>query len=109
MLPPALLGSLGGGDLKLMAALGALLGPGAALEISLVAALAGGVLALAVALHHRKAHLALKRVGALLRRRRLSATVNVSESAAPVSVGSIPYGVAIGAATWICLLGGGPF
>jgi len=24
-------------------------------------------------------------------------------------VGSIPYGVAIGAATWICLLGGGPF
>jgi prepilin peptidase CpaA len=109
MLPPALLGSLGGGDLKLMAALGALLGPGAALEIALVAALAGGVLALGAAFHRRQMHLALRRVGAILRRGRQSVTGNVSEPAAPVSVGSIPYGVAIGAATWICLLGGGPF
>ena len=108
MLPPALFGSLGGGDLKLMAALGALLGPGAAFEIALVAALAGGVLALAVALRRRAALKALRQV-AMFAGRRSSVTADGSKPAAPVSVGTIPYGVAIGAATWICLLGGGPF
>jgi prepilin peptidase CpaA len=109
LLPPALLGSLGGGDLKLMAALGALLGPGAAFEIALVAALAGGVLALVVALRRRQAQTALRQVVVFARRRPSSVTDDGSKPAAPVSVGTIPYGVAIGAATWICLLGGGPF
>lgn len=108
MLPPALLGSLGGGDLKLMAALGALLGPGAAFEIALVAALAGGVLALAVALRRNKAQTALRQV-VVIATRRSHQTTDGSKPAAPISVGTIPYGVAIGAATWICLLGGGPF
>jgi Flp pilus assembly protein protease CpaA len=92
-----------------MAALGALLGPGAAFEIALVAALAGGVLALVVALRRRQAQTALRQVVVFARRRPSSVTDDGSKPAAPVSVGTIPYGVAIGAATWICLLGGGPF
>jgi prepilin peptidase CpaA len=109
MLPPALLGSLGGGDLKLMAALGALLGPGAAFEIALVAALAGGALAFAAALRRRAVGTALQRAATPWRLRTLTATANVPKPATPVTVGTIPYGVAIGAATWICLLAGGPF
>lgn len=49
-LPLFALRGLGGGDVKLMAALGAWVGPGAVVWLALYAALAGGVFALAVAL-----------------------------------------------------------
>src|SRR5262249_42665906 len=45
-LPIFMLGGMGGGDVKLMAALGSLVGPMGVLGIALAAALAGGVLAL---------------------------------------------------------------
>ena len=48
-LPFFLLGGMGGGDVKLMAALGSLLGPADILKVALAAAFAGGVLALMVA------------------------------------------------------------
>ena len=46
---PFALGGLGGGDVKLLAALGAWLGPADALWMALYTGIAGGVLALAVA------------------------------------------------------------
>ena len=46
-LPFMLLGGMGGGDVKLLAALGSLVGPGDVVKLALVAALAGGALALA--------------------------------------------------------------
>ncbi|MBP1685307.1 MAG: Flp pilus assembly protein, protease CpaA [Deltaproteobacteria bacterium] len=46
------LGGLGAGDIKLMGAIGAWLGPTAALWASLFAAMAGGVFALLLALYH---------------------------------------------------------
>jgi prepilin peptidase CpaA len=49
MLPGYLLGSTGAGDVKLMAALGAWLGPSLAVVAFLLTAIAGGVLALATA------------------------------------------------------------
>lgn len=49
-LPLFVLRGLGGGDVKLMAALGAWVGPGAAVWLALYTAIAGGVLALGVAL-----------------------------------------------------------
>jgi prepilin peptidase CpaA len=49
-LPFFLLGGMGAGDVKLVACLGAWLGPMAALYVDLYAALAGGVMALALAL-----------------------------------------------------------
>jgi len=45
-----LLRTMGAGDVKLMAAVGAFAGPSKALEIALYSAIAGGILALAVAL-----------------------------------------------------------
>ena len=49
-LPFFALRGIGGGDVKLLAALGAWLGPGSAVWLALFAALAGGPLALVVAL-----------------------------------------------------------
>jgi prepilin peptidase CpaA len=48
-LPLFVLGGMGAGDVKLLAALGAWLGPGEVLWVALYAAIAGGVMALAVA------------------------------------------------------------
>lgn len=45
-LPFMLLGGMGGGDVKLLAALGSLVGPGDIVRLALVAALAGGAMAL---------------------------------------------------------------
>ena len=47
---PFALGGLGGGDVKLLGALGAWLGPGEALWVALYAGVAGGVMAIVVAL-----------------------------------------------------------
>ena len=47
---PFALGGLGGGDIKLLAALGAWLGPALTVWVALYAGIAGGVLALVVAL-----------------------------------------------------------
>jgi prepilin peptidase CpaA len=46
------LGGMGAGDVKLMAALGAWLGPADAVWLAIFASMAGGVVAAVVALHH---------------------------------------------------------
>jgi prepilin peptidase CpaA len=51
MLPGHLFGATGGGDVKLLAAFGMLLGPADTLAAFLISAIAGGVLALGVAVH----------------------------------------------------------
>jgi prepilin peptidase CpaA len=50
MLPGHVIGATGAGDVKLMAAIGAVVGPGAIVRIFLYSAVAGGVFALAVAM-----------------------------------------------------------
>lgn len=54
LLPGHLLGKTGGGDVKLMGAFGTLLGPAGILAAFLFTAIAGGVLALIVAVHRRR-------------------------------------------------------
>jgi prepilin peptidase CpaA len=54
MLPGYLFGATGGGDVKLLAALGTLLGPERVLFATFVMAVGGGVIALAVALYRRR-------------------------------------------------------
>ena len=49
MMPAHLIGATGAGDVKLMAAVGAMVGPGMALRAFVFTALAGGVLAVVVA------------------------------------------------------------
>ena len=106
---PCILGGMGGGDLKLMAALGTLVGPASVFEIALVSAVAGGVLALGVALHKKVARAAFRQALSVLGVRPREAPAPL-KSAPPArgALGTIPYGVAIGAGTWLCLLGRGP-
>jgi prepilin peptidase CpaA len=54
MLPGHLFGATGGGDVKLLAALGTLLGPWETITAFVVTAIAGGVIAIGVALHRRR-------------------------------------------------------
>ena len=63
---PFALGGLGAGDVKLMAALGAWLGPADALWLGVYTALVGGVVALAVALARGYLRAALSNVWLLL-------------------------------------------
>jgi prepilin peptidase CpaA len=61
------LGGMGAGDVKLLAAIGAWLGPTGALWTGLYGAIAGGIMALVVALARGYASTAVRNVGALLR------------------------------------------
>ena len=54
MLPGHLFGATGGGDVKLLAALGTLLGPWETITAFVVTAIAGGVIAIGVALHRQR-------------------------------------------------------
>ena len=54
MLPGNMFGATGAGDVKLFAAAGALLGPATTVRAFFFTAIAGGVLALVVALHRRR-------------------------------------------------------
>jgi prepilin peptidase CpaA len=65
-LPFFLLGGMGGGDVKLLAALGAWLGPVETLWLALYATLAGGVLAVLVSLSRGYLGTALRNIGAML-------------------------------------------
>jgi prepilin peptidase CpaA len=54
MLPGHLLGATGAGDVKLMAAVGTIVGPAMVVKAFLFAAIAGGVLAVIVAVHRKR-------------------------------------------------------
>ena len=66
MLPGHLLGATGAGDVKLMAAAGALLGPALVLTAFIFAALAGGVLAVAVSIQRQRLRATLTGTGRLV-------------------------------------------
>jgi prepilin peptidase CpaA len=89
------------GDVKLMAAVGAFVGPESALEIALVTCVIGGVWGLTVVIFKR----ALKSTGTnmltiLLSGRGLSGRLSeTGKDVALPSVGSLPYGVAIALGT----------
>jgi prepilin peptidase CpaA len=64
-MPLFLLGGMGAGDVKLLAALGAWLGPGPAFWLAIYGSMAGGVLAVVVALRHNYLRTALSNLGIL--------------------------------------------
>jgi prepilin peptidase CpaA len=91
MLPGHLLGATGGGDVKLLAAGGTLLGPGGTLLAFLVTALAGGVLALIVAAHRGRLAETCRATAGLIARREGSA----SEVTSPRADNRFAYAPAI--------------
>ena len=96
------IGIMGAGDVKLMAMAGAFLGPQQTLMAVLFTFIAGGVAALAFAIHRR-------RLGPMLDNVRAAAQGMVISTIAGVrpneslrvsrSVGKLPYGICIGAGT----------
>ena len=98
-------GMLGAGDVKLFASAGAWLGPPATWRAALVAALVGGVLALAVVIRRRQLGMATQRLALVLSSRSL-AVLRPTESADLAHRRQhLPYGVALAAgaiaAAWI--------
>jgi len=98
MMIPFTFGQMGGGDVKLMAALGSLLGAYAILNVFLYTTLAGGVLALVYAACRKEGFSTLRRAGqlatGLLKWRRDAGAPPDSADAL-----TIPYGVAIAIGT----------
>jgi prepilin peptidase CpaA len=66
MMPGHLLGATGAGDVKLMAAIGAIIGPALVISAFLFSAVAGGVLAVAVAVRRRRLTVTLAGTGRLI-------------------------------------------
>ena len=89
-----LLGGMGGGDVKLMAGFGALLGDSRILPAALLAAASGGVIALG--------YLAVR---SLFRRLKIGFGIAVQDAAGGAeSRESIPYAPAITAGVWLALI-----
>lgn len=100
-LPFYLLRGMAAGDVKMMAVVGAFVGPGAAFEIAVLTWCVGGAMALLVVVLRGRSGLALGN----LRRMLLGFMTNSTGLAAPpTSAGSIPYGVAIAAGTVVVLV-----
>ena len=66
MMPGYALGATGAGDVKLMAAVGAIVGPALVVSAFLFTAIAGGVLAVAIAMRRRRLSATLAGTGRLI-------------------------------------------
>ncbi|MFH1680599.1 MAG: A24 family peptidase [Candidatus Eisenbacteria bacterium] len=108
LLPAYLLKVMGAGDLKLMAAVGALLGPRITLSVFLNSLIAGGLIALMVLALRGELKRGVWSLGALvwgfLRRKVLPGSVSSTEGSRWVSIGKVPYGVAIAIGTVSALI-----
>ena len=98
------LGGLGAGDVKLLAAIGAWLGPMAAVWTGLIGAVAGGIMAVVVASTRGYAGTAFRNVGAMLRLWSI-AGVQPVEGLTLTSKASVrlPYAVPIAAGALVTL------
>ncbi|MEW5796520.1 MAG: A24 family peptidase [Candidatus Zixiibacteriota bacterium] len=105
MMIPYFFGQMGAGDVKLMAALGALLGAFAALNVFLYTTLAGGILAMGIALYHKEGFNTLRRTWHLAKGLFIFRTLPASEPEPKKGI-TMPYGVAIAVGTITYLLWG---
>lgn len=100
MLPGHLLGATGAGDVKLVAAVGAVVGPANVLMAFLFTALAGGLIAVAVAMHRGRFGVTVAGAGRIV-----TSPGAVREHAAARDGGSrFAYGPAIAVGTLIATL-----
>jgi prepilin peptidase CpaA len=102
---PYLLGGMGGGDVKFMGALGALLGSYSVLNLFLYATLVGGTIALGMAIANKRLIDTFKRMWLLFKCIFLFRAPSTGAVLFRKSM-QIPYGLAIGAGTFIYLLAG---
>jgi prepilin peptidase CpaA len=105
LLPFYALKTLGAGDVKLLAMVGAFVGAKAVVGVTLLAMLAGGVLALVVALWSGKLIQVFKNVQHMLRVTSTVGLAGIGQDANPDLVtGKLPYAIAIACGTLAQLL-----
>jgi prepilin peptidase CpaA len=97
---------LGAGDVKLLAALGAWLGPVEVLWVGLYAMIAGGAIGLAVALGHGYLRTALTNIGAMTALWRTTGVrpiegMTLADSTAPRLAYAVPVLIGLGLRLWI--------
>ncbi|PSH05243.1 MAG: prepilin peptidase [Acidobacteria bacterium] len=93
-----LLHAMGGGDIKLIAAVGCFVGPKLSIEIVLASAIAGGILAIAYALWQRRLKVVLRNVYELVKfHAAVGAESHPSLNLSNQQAVRLPYGVAIAA------------
>jgi prepilin peptidase CpaA len=102
---PYLLGGMGGGDVKFLGALGAMLGSYSVLNVFLYTTLVGGAIAIVVAIANRSLVEMLKKVWLLLKCIFLFRAPLAGAGLFKKSL-EIPYGLAIGAGAFIYLIAG---
>jgi prepilin peptidase CpaA len=101
---PFALGGMGGGDVKLMGALGAWLGPALALWVALYSGAAGGLLALSVAMYQGYLKTALANVWLLLAHWRVAGLTPLGDITLATSKGPrLAYAVPIFAGTIVAV------
>ena len=102
-LPLYLLRGMGAGDVKLMAMVGAFLGPASALGAVLTTLIAGGALAIGAALWKGALPVLLANIRIMLGHAAVKALsgAGVRIEAMPTPAGTLPYAVAIAAGTFI--------
>jgi prepilin peptidase CpaA len=101
MLPGHVWGATGAGDVKLMGAIGAILGPAGVLRAFLYTAIAGGIVAMAIALARGRLTGTLLRTARLVTARRGAGTDTRAQGAAS----RFPYGPAIAIGSTLASLG----
>jgi prepilin peptidase CpaA len=102
LLPAHVFGATGAGDVKLLAAFGALLGPGGVFEAFLRAAILGGVMALAVALWRGRLRETLYGTAMLVTTRNRAATATIEH---PAANNRFPYAPAIACGAALVVVG----
>jgi prepilin peptidase CpaA len=107
LLPLFALGGVGGGDAKLLVAVGAFLGLDAFLVALLATAVAGGAMALVYSVRRGVVIPLLLNTGALVKYVFTAGRAGERPSPEMPGVGAVPYGVAIAAGTLFALWYGG--
>ncbi|SDY66936.1 prepilin peptidase [Nitrosomonas sp. Nm58] len=105
LLPLYLLRAMGAGDIKLMAMIGAFVGPASMLNVTLYILLAGGALAIGVVLWKGKLARLIDNLKIMLLMRLAGSSIASLPATGmlPESAGKLPYGVAIAAGTLVYL------
>lgn len=104
LLPMYAMGAMGAGDVKLMGMIGTFLGPQDVIGAMLASAIAGGVLAVTVAVHQHHLGKVLGNVRELLMGGALRAPGNWRIGDSGQATGKLPYAVAIATGTTVYLL-----
>lgn len=101
LMPLYVMGTMGAGDVKLMGMVGAFLGTAAVLGAVLATLIAGGILALIASAYKRALPQLLGNLRTILTQRDIRRMGGAESEAMPVplSVGKLPYAVAIAAGT----------